>query len=300
MPNSRDLATRTVRHDRGQTVGGARRVPLAPLWHILAASGFGLWAWLGAALFLGMYATGRSILVPLGLGALLAGVGLLVACLPWRGAADWYGWWPRRDSYPTRTAMMALGTFLPGLAVAALARDGNGFWVTRLAGVALTLGSLASLTSNGFRFRRQLSSSLQRAATSLPVSRLVFAGYAGGLWMWLCALAQGEPAIPARLYPWWILLLLMQALLLGLIEGQGWQALVAARHRGNVARAYELQPTRLVAASLTYGVPCVALMLGGSFSFGLVVAAVAVPSCLLGKWLERHMYESALAGHAAG
>lgn len=278
--------------DRPPTYWRAESV--APLWRILAASGYGLWAWLGLALVLGLYPAGRSgSLLPLYVGTVLVGVGLLVACLPWRGASGWYGWHPRRDSRPTRAAMLALTTFLPMLAVAGLVRGDNIFWATRLAGAVLALCSLASLAYTGYRFRRQLSPASQRAAASLPLSRLVFAGYAGGLWLWLCTLAEGELIAPRGLYPW-ILLLLTLALLLGLLESQGWQSLGKSDAHGLAAGEHALQPARFVAALFTYVLPCTALLLARQHGIDLIAAAVAVPSCLLGKWLERHLYESLL------
>lgn len=266
---------------------------LAPLWRILAASGYGLWAWLALALALNMYPAGRSgTLIPLSIGTVLVGIGPLVACLPWRGAADWYGWRPLRDSRPPHAAMMALVTFLPMLAVAGLARGDNAFWATRLAGVALALCSLGSLAYAGYRYRRELPPSSQRVATSLPVSRMVFAGYAGGLWLWLCTLAQPDLLSPIGLYPW-ILLLLVLALLLGLLEGLDWQTLANAQPRGTM-RDSALRPARFVAALFTFVLPCIALLLARHHGVDLIAAALAVPSCLAGKWLERYLYESLL------
>jgi hypothetical protein len=246
------------------------------------------------ALVLGLYPAGRSgTLLPLCVGTVLVGAGLLVACLPWRGASGWYGWYPRRDSRPTRAALLALVTFLPMLAVAGLARGDNIFWATRLAGAVLALCSLASLAYTGYRFRRQLSPASQRAAASLPLSRLVFAGYAGGLWLWLCTLAEGELVAPRGLSPW-IMLLLTLALLLGLLEGQGWQALGRLDAYGSAGHEQALRPARFVAALFTYVLPCIALLLARQDGVDLIAAALAVPSCLLGKWLERHLYESLL------
>lgn len=271
-----------------------RAESVAPLWRILAASGYGLWSWLGLALVLGLYPAGRNgTLMPLSVGTLLVSAGLLAACLPWRGASDWYGWRPRRGSRPNRAALLALATYLPMLAVAGLARGDNLFWATRLAGAMLTLCSLASLAYTGYRFRCQLSPSAQRAATSLPVSRLVFAGYAGGLWLWLCTLALGELAAPRGLYPW-IVLLLALALLLGLLEVLAWQSLAGSASHGGAAREEALRPARFVAALFSYVIPCIALLLTRHGGIDLIAAALAVPSCLLGKWLERNLYESLL------
>ncbi|SHL90558.1 hypothetical protein [Rhodanobacter sp. OK091] len=279
--------------DRHRTYWRAESV--APLWRILAASGYGLWAWLGLALMLGLYPAGRNgSLLPLCVGTVLVGIGLLVACLPWRGASGWYGWHPRRDSRPNRAAMLALVTFLPMLAVAGLVRGDNIFWATRLAGAMLALCSVASLAYTGYRFRRQLSPTLQRAAAALPLSRLVFAGYAGGLWLWLCTLAQGDLVAPRSLYPW-VLLLLTLALLLGLLEGQGWHSLSRLGAQESAAEQ-ELQPARFVAALFIYVLPCIALLHARQDGVDLIAAALAVPSCLLGKWLERHLYESLLRG----
>ncbi len=271
-----------------------RAETVAPLWRILTTSGYGLWAWLGLALVLGLYPAGRNgTLMPLSAGALLVSAGLLVACLPWRGASDWFGWRPRRGHRPNRAALLALATYLPMLAVAGLARGDNMFWATRLAGAALTLCSLASLIYGGYRFRGQLAPSAQRVATSLPASRLVFAGYAGGLWLWLCTLALSELAAPSGLYPW-ILLLLALALLLGLLEGLAWQSLPGSVSHGSAARDYALRPARFVAALFTYVIPCIALLLSRHDGIDLIAAALAVPSCLFGKWLERNLYESLL------
>src|SRR3546814_9036186 len=96
--------------------------------------------------------------------------------------------------------------------------DGHGHaLVMRLAGVTLMLCSLTCLVYTAYRRRGQLSPNLQRMSSSLPVSRLVAGWYGGGLWLWLCAMAQGGLEPPHRAYPW-ILLLLALALLLGRSE----------------------------------------------------------------------------------
>ncbi len=285
--------------------GDARRTPwrsesVAPLWRILSVSGYGLWSWLGLALALGFYPAGRNgTLLPLSVGMLLVGAGLLVACLPWRGAANWYGWRPRRDSRPTHAAMIALMTFLPMLAVAGLARGDNGFWATRLAGAVLSLSCVTTLAYTGYDYQRQLSRTSQRAATSMPVNWLVFGGYSGGLWLWLCTLAHGELVSPSGLYPW-ILLLLVFALLQGLLEGMDWQTLGRSKSHGRASGDRALGPARFVAAFFSYVLPCISLLLARSEGVDLVAAAVAVPSCLMGKWLERHLYESLLVHEEAG
>jgi hypothetical protein len=276
-----------------------RSESIVPLWRILSISGYGLWSWLGLALALGFYPAGRSgTLLPLSVGTALVGAGLLVACLPWRGATGWYGWRPRDDSRPTHAAMVALITFLPMLAVAGLARGDNVFWATRLAGAALSLSCVTSLAYTGYHYQKLCCAS-QRAATSMPINRLVYAGYSGGLWLWLCTLARGELVSPAGLYPW-ILLLLVFALLLGLLEGMDWQSLGRSENHGRASRDHVFGAVRFIAAFFTYVLPCIALLLARREGVDLVAAAVAVPSCLLGKWLERHLYESLLVRDAPG
>lgn len=287
-------------NDADAPSSGWRSESVAPLWRILSVSGYGLWSWLGLALALGFYPAGRNgTLLPLSVGTALVGIGLLVACLPGRGTTDWYGWRPRHDRAPTRAALLALLTFLPMLAVAGLARGDNVFWATRLAGAVLSLSCVACLAFTGYRYQQQLPSAAQRAATSMPVNRLVYAGYSGGLWLWLCILVHGEPVAPLGSYPW-VLLLLVFALLLGLLESMDWESLARSDSHAAASGDRQRVPARFLAAFCTYVVPCVSLMLARSEGLDLVAATVAVPSCMLGKWLERHLYESVLARGQVG
>lgn len=263
---------------------------------VLAVSGYGLWMWLGMALALGLHRVGRNgTLMPLALGAILVSLGLVLTCLRVRPVPDWHGWRPGRGSRPTRSALMALVTYLPMLAVAGLARGDNAFWATRLSGVLLMLCSLASLIYSAYRYRSRLSPGMRRISSLLPVSRLATAWYAGGLWLWLCTLVQDELHYTHNLYPW-ILLLLVLALLLGLLESMRWQPVLAADVPHGVVPVHGLRPLRFIAALFTYVVPCGALLLTEHADVGLVAAAVAVPSCLLGKMLEQQLYASALGG----
>ena len=273
----------------------ARPNRAAALLQVLALVGYGVWLWLGLSLLLGLSPPGRSgTLVPLGLGAMLVGLGLLLACLRIPGLASWHGWRPRPGHRPTRSALMALTTWLPVLAVAGLAHGNNSFWVTRLAGALLMLCSLVSLLLATHDDRARLPPLLQRATALLPACRITIAAYIGGLWLWLSVLAQGE-FVGARGAYLWILLLLTLALGQGLLESGLWQSLrepeaipgEAAANRGRF-------PLRLVASLLSYALPCTALLLGG-VSGNLLAAAFAAPGCLLGQLLERWLYEGALA-----
>jgi hypothetical protein len=278
---------------------GERAYPLPPaypaaLLRMLALSGYGLWMLLGLALALGIYRGGRSeALVPLALGAVFVSTGLLVACLHLPGLSDWHGWFPARRSRPTREALLALAAYLPMLAVGGLVRGDNAFWATRVAGAALALCSAASLVYTVHRYRRRLSEGALRRSAQLPVSRVVAALYAGGLWLWLCLAAQDGAVHAAGSRPW-IMVLLMLALLLGLIEGMRWQALnppggrpSAHRMRGRTAR--------FVAALFTYAVPSLALLVVDLSDAGVPLVATAAVSCLLGRTIEQRAYEAALA-----
>jgi hypothetical protein len=266
------------------------------LLRVLAISGYGLWIWLGMGLALGMERIGRcDMRMPLILGTALVGAGLLLVRLRLPAASDWYGWPPGRSRWASRAALMALVTFLPVLLVIILG-DGHGHTpAMRLAGVALMLCSLVSLVYTAYRYRSRLSPGLQRVSSSLPVSRLVTAWYGGGLWLWLCMMVQGGLEPPQSAYPW-ILLLLALALLLGLLEGMRWQSLGVPHGAGSEMEVHDVPPARFVAALFIYVLPCAALLLTDRFGGGLLAAAVAVPSCLLGKMLEQHVYETALAG----
>lgn len=278
---------------------GGRAYPVPPayplsLLRVLALSGYGLWILLGLALMLGIYRGGRSeALLPLALGAVFVSIGLLVACLHLRGLSDWHGWFPGRRSRPTREALLALAAYLPMLAVAGLVRGDNAFWATRLAGAALALCSIASLVYTVHNYRRRLPPGLSRCSAQLPVSRVVAAWYAGGLWMWLCLAAQDGAVHPAGTRPW-IMVLLVLALLLGLIEGLRWQALSQSLGR-SASQRLRGRTARFVAALFTYAVPSLALLVVDLSDAGVPLVALAAISCLLGRTVEQRAYEEALA-----
>ena len=270
------------------------------LLEVLAFTGYGMWMLLGLALALGIYSSGRGeSLVPLTLGAAFVTVGLLVACLRLPAVPDWHGWRMGRGSRPTREAMIALLTYLPMLAVAGLARGDNDFWATRLAGGVLALASLATLiyTAQGFGVRR--APDLTRATSHLPVSRVVSACYAGGLWLWVCVAAQDDQtSMGSTLY--WVLSLLALALILGGVEGMRWRALHSQLIESNEKpkRIAHLSPARFLAAVLVYALPCVALLATGFECAPLWLSVIAAVACGLGKTLEQRLYELALAARS--
>jgi hypothetical protein len=267
------------------------------LLEVLAFTGYGMWLLLGLALALGIYSNGRGeSLVPLSLGAAFVTLGLLVACLRLPAVPDWHGWRMGRGSRPTREAMIALLAYLPMLAVAALARGDNDFWATRLAGGALVLASLAALiyTAHGFGTRR--APDLTQATSHLPISRVVSACYAGGLWLWVCVAAQDDQVTMGSTV-YWVLSLLALALLLGGVEGMRWRALQGQgiESMTKPRRLQPLSPARFLAAVLVYALPCVALLATGFECAPLWLSVIAAVACGLGKTLEQRLYEVALA-----
>ncbi|WP_199097697.1 hypothetical protein [Dyella sp. ASV21] len=264
------------------------------LLHVASSGGFGVWLLLGLSLAIGVYPAGRGdVLVPLALGGLLIGTGLLSACLhaPWM--PNWHGWRIGAGSRPTRDALIALATILPVLAVAGLARGDNTFWVTRLAATALAVCSLTSLIITAFGdARRRVPAMDLRLATQLPLSRVITAAYGGGLWLWLCVAGQDSDGTDDASMNW-IILLLMLALLRGLVENLRWQS-VLMRLPGLHPRM-ELQPRRYLAVVLEYAVPCAALLLASFDDGRLLAAGVAALSCLWGMGIELSLYDEALA-----
>jgi hypothetical protein len=275
----------TPAHDQRGALGYA-----AISLRLLADTGLGLWMLLGAALALGIFRAGRGeSLVPLALGALFLGAGLLVACFRGPNVPAWHGWHPRRRGWPTGDALIALATFLLMLAVAGLTRGDNTFWPTRIAGAVLALCSLGSLI--------QGAHDRGKASASLPIERVLFACYAGGLWLRLCAVAD-DPAVLGPASQLWTLLLLILALLLGLAEGLRWRGQRKNSPALPEGRAAAHGSLRYVAALLSYGVPCVTLLLAEPARLGLVLVGLAACCCLLGKILEQRLHRFAPDGEA--
>ncbi len=134
-----------------------------------SATGYGLWMVLGTALALGLYPDGRGdVLAPLSIGLVLVGVGLVATCLRLPFAPEWHGWNPVKRMMPTPEGMIAMATFLPMLALGGLARGGNDFWATRLAGAVLMLCSLATLVYTARGDSRGLRGPVASMANTLP------------------------------------------------------------------------------------------------------------------------------------
>lgn len=279
-----------------------RRAPGAPAvaLQVAADTGYGIWALLGTGLALGIYRSGRGeSLVPLLIGLVLIGTGLVVASLRRQGWPDWYGWHPGRDRRPTREALTALATFLPMLAVAGLTRGDNEFWATRLAGAVLMMGCLGHLLYSTHRLPGRMDGPAPVA--TLPAGRVLAAMFGGGLWLWLCVAADSNMAVGPALpeHQSWLLLLMIMALLLGLIEGMRWHALRPGG--GSQSRdAHRLPRGRFVAAMLSHALPCVTLLLADRWQASGLLAGTAAISNLVGRAWEQWLYRRECARSLEG
>jgi hypothetical protein len=240
------------------------------------------------------------VLAPLSIGLILVGSGLVATCLRLPFAPDWHGWNPVKRMMPTPAGMIAMVNFLPMLALAGLARGGNDFWATRLAGAALMLCSLATLVYTARGASRDLSGPLASVANALPLGRTISALFAGGLWFWLCIALQAETP-PDPLSPWRLALLAV-ALALGVVEGMRWRALrrlaadcgkAESLTRGRAA--VSLLGWRFTVAVLSIGLPCLLLIGHPGGSLHAVAAGLAALSCVIGQCLEQRFYGRAYA-----
>jgi hypothetical protein len=263
---------------------------------VLALCGYGLWMLLSLALALGIYSTGRGeALVPLTLGCLFVSAGLITACLRLPAMSEWHGWRIGRTQRPTREALLALATYLPMLALAGLARGNEGFWATRLVGIALAICSISCLISSAYGYRIRRLARQAGVAMQLPLSRVLSACYGGGLWLWVCVIFQAN-LTGADLEPWpWAIGLLLLALLLGLADGLGWQQSLREPSSPERRRyANNLLSRRFLAAVLICAVPCVSVLLVPIFAEGRWLAFCAATAYVVGKSIELKLYDAAL------
>ncbi|MET0255606.1 MAG: hypothetical protein ABW193_07410 [Luteibacter sp.] len=288
------------RRDTGVPAHGLFSTPTVVV-QTATATGYGLWMVLGTALALVVYPDGRGeVLVPLSIGLVMVSLGLVATCLRLRFAPAWHGWNPVKRMMPTLEGMVAMANYLPMLALAGLARGGNDFWATRLAGAALMLCSLATLVYTARSASRPLPPSVASVANVLPLGRTVSALFAGGLWFWLCVALQTELTINP-LNPWRMALLAV-ALALGVVEGMRWRALrQLADERGAAERfttgrtAASLLAWRFAVAVLSVGLPCVLLVSHPAGPMLPVAAGLAALSCVIGQCLEQRLYGRAYA-----
>lgn len=271
-----------------------------------SATGHGLWMVLGVSLALGLYPDGRGeVLVPLSIGLVLVSLGLAATCLRFRFAPEWHGWNPVKRMMPTTEGLVAMANYLPMLAVAGLARGGNDFWATRLAGAALLACSVATLIVTARSASRNLPPAVASLANVRPLGRAVSALFAGGLWFWVCISLQSETPIEA-LNPWRLGLLAV-ALAVGVVEGSRWRSLrQLAEERGAPDRFTAGRPAaamlgwRVFVAVLSVGLPCVLLVSHPAGPLLPVAAGLAALSCVIGQCLEQRLYGRAYAQLVVG
>jgi hypothetical protein len=271
-----------------------------------ASTGHGLWMVLGAAVALGLYSDGRGeVLVPLSIGLVLVSLGLIATCLRLPFAPEWHGWNPVKPMMPTPEGMVAMANYLPMLALAGLARGGNDFWATRLAGAVLMLCSLATLIYTARVSSRYLPTAVAVLANVLPLGRTVTALFAGGLWFWLCITLQTEAPIDS-VNPW-RLVLLPVAMALGFVEIRRWRALRRLSAEGGLpGRAAAAVGTmsrrgwRIALAVLSVVLPCILVILHPKESLLAPAAGLAALSCVIGQCLEQRLYGRAYAQLADG
>jgi hypothetical protein len=265
------------------------------------AAGYGLWMVLGTSLALGLYPDGRGeVLVPLSVGVVLVSLGLVATCLRLPFAADWHGWNPSKRMMPTVEGLVAMANYLPMLALAGLARGGNDFWATRLAGVALAVCTFATLVYTARSAARGLTANMAAVANAQPLGRIVSAVFAGGLWFWFCVALQSETSLES-LTPWRLGLLAV-ALALGIVEGMRWRALrQLAEERGLPERfttgggAARLLVGRVGVAVLSVGLPCLLMVSHPAGHLLAPAAGLAALSCVIGQCLEQRLYGRAQA-----
>ncbi|MBB5015403.1 DmsC/YnfH family molybdoenzyme membrane anchor subunit [Rehaibacterium terrae] len=151
----------------------------------LSGAGYGLLAWLGAHYaWRPLPLASSGALALLGFALALVTAGLLSSLLhlgqpqrAWRALTQW------RSSWLSREGVLALLTYLPALALAALLwLDGYG-WAMRLAGAALALASLATVACTAMIY----ASLRTIPAWSHPLVLPAYLGFAlltGGAWLW--------------------------------------------------------------------------------------------------------------------
>ncbi|WP_250626152.1 hypothetical protein [Pinirhizobacter soli] len=262
---------------------------------VLATAGYGLWLLMGVALAAGVYVDGRGeVLAPLLAGVVLVSGGLIASCLRVPGARLWHGWEPTQGSLPTIEGLVAMGAYLPMLAVAGLARGSNDFWATRLAGLALAALCLATLLQSARNACRR-DGMRPPMPILLPLAKLVAALLAGGLCLWLCVVLETTEHGEGNVYVARVFVLIA-ALASGVLDSLRWRAL----SHGPIGRldAPTAEPVasqgRLTAAVLGVGVPCVLAAVGsGALEAG--AAAMAALSCVIGQCLGQRLF---CAAHA--
>lgn len=264
------------------------------LSRVLALGGYGLWTWLGLALALGIYPAGRGeALVPLTWGAILVSIAPVLAWLPGQGVRHWLGWRLGRDRRPTVDGLVALGAYLPMLAVAGLARGDNLFWATRVSGAALAAISVFIIVY-AMRPRAGGPTATQPSLRG-SANRFLGAMYSGGLWLWLCTVGQETGPSPFVQPIMWIVLLQLVALATGLLDLDRWRATISRQWETSSTKWRSSPRLLQLATVLMYVVPVLVILLTPVEVSRLWPAAVAATSWVLGRCMEQHLFHAVVA-----
>ncbi len=306
------------------------------LFSVLSGAGFGLLAWLGLALGMGLYVIGvNALLVPLSYGLALTTVGLLASAWhfgkPWR---VWRGLSPWRNPWRTREDIAALATYVPLLALAALRHAPRDSLAVRAMGLMLAVCALLTV----YCAARIYTSSKPIPAWRLPQvlpSHLLMALASGGLWLWLIMVShlqsRGVVVSDATRYGWLFGLLLV-VLAAGMLKRSYWRELdrstsgsdagcatrldsfghLVVASRPHTEANYLLRETGFVWArryretlrklALLLAFVLCALSLGLAMlveSAEMGLASVAVFSAMSGLFIERWLFFAAARHHFA-
>ena len=208
---------------------------------VLSGAGYGLLAWLGLALGMGVYLVGiNALLVALSVGLFLSASGLIVSTMhlgkPWRG---WRGLTQWRSSWLSREAIAALVTWIPLLGLVALRHAPRDSLAVR--GVGLALAACALLTV-------YCTARIYTSLKPIPAWRLpqVLPGYllmalaSGGLWLWLVVnlqLQSRSPEVAELARNGWLFALLVLLLATAINKRRYWARLDAGVATPSTGRA---------------------------------------------------------------
>ncbi|MGB8634282.1 MAG: DmsC/YnfH family molybdoenzyme membrane anchor subunit [Rhodanobacteraceae bacterium] len=221
---------------------------------VLSGAGFGLLAWLGLALGMGVYVIGvNALLVALSCGLFLSGIGLLASTVhlgkPWRG---WRGLSQWRSSWLSREAIAALASYIPLLILVALRHAPRDALAVRLTGLVLAACALTTVYCTARIYTSLKPIPAWRLPQVLP-GYLLLALASGGLWLWLIVVLQldaRDVTASAAAHDGWLFGLLLVVLAAGLCKRSYWRAVDRDAHAPDAGRATGLDRFgRVVAAS---------------------------------------------------
>lgn len=208
---------------------------------VLSGAGYGLLAWLGLALGMGVYVIGvNALLVALSCGLFLTALGLVASSAhlgkPWRG---WRGLSQWRSSWLSREAVAALATYLPLLLLVALRHAPRDGLAVRATGLILAACALVTVFCTGRIYTSLKPIPAWRLPQVVP-GYLLMALASGGLWLWLIVVLQlhsRDMDTASAALQGWLFGLLLVVLAAGLVKRSYWHALDRSPCRPDAGRA---------------------------------------------------------------